>query len=180
VPVRPESMVATDALPKDGADTKEGDPSRRAGLLGCEQRRGGRARAPRRGRHIQRTTVAEWGDKEVPAQAPPVFPPCLQTLAKRSRDRTGRASAVLRQLGAWRSPATVQQVGTALWRLANSLLPLGGQPELSCLCPGCRRPALSEGEWHPPPRLRPGRLTSTTSSPSSWRSVGAVRASRST
>ena len=26
VPVRPESMVATDALPKDGADTKEGDP----------------------------------------------------------------------------------------------------------------------------------------------------------
>ena len=26
-------MVATDALPKDGADTKEGDPSRRAGLL---------------------------------------------------------------------------------------------------------------------------------------------------
>ena len=101
-------------------------------------------------------------------------------LAKRSRDRTGRARAVLRQLGAWRSPATVQQVGTALWRLANSLLPLGGQPELSCLCPGCRRPALSEGEWHPPPRLRPGRLTSTTSSPSSWRSVGAVRASRST
>ena len=45
-------------------------------------------------------------------------------------------------LGPWRSPATVQQVGTALWRLANSLLPLGGQPDLSCLCPGCRRPAL--------------------------------------
>ena len=178
MPVRPESMVATDALAKDGADTKEGDPSRRAGLLGCEQRRGGRARAPRRGGHSSGRLDSRFF--AIVGWAPPVFPPCLQAAAKRSRDRTGRASAVLRQLGAWRSPATVQQVGTALWRLANSLLPLGGQPELSCLCPGCRRPALSEGEWHPPPRLRPGRLTSTTSSPSSWRSVGAVRASRST
>ena len=31
-------MVATDALAKDGADTKEGDPSRRAGLLGVSAR----------------------------------------------------------------------------------------------------------------------------------------------
>ena len=50
-------MVATDALAKDGADTKGGDPSRREGLLGCERAVvAAAALGAAKGRHFQRTS----------------------------------------------------------------------------------------------------------------------------
>ena len=71
----------------------------------------------------------------------PLFRPAFRAAPERTSARSGCASAGAASLGRGGPPATVQQVGTALCRLARSLLPLGGQPDLSCLCPGCR-PAL--------------------------------------
>ena len=174
VPVRPESMAAMDELRQRRGGCEAALASRALSVCASRRRR-------RRQTSVKNEERTNPGDvvRQNPCR-PLIFPPWPDS----RRGCRSQVVAVVGERGGRRDrracPGCVQQVRTALYCLARSLLSLSGHPDLSCFHLGCRRCAQSKGEWHPPPRLRPGPLTSMTSSPSSWKSVGAVQASRST